>query len=136
MARNRDNQNDRDRYGRAGGRDMDRYSDTPRNLEDEDRPSYETAIRAVSIVDELLSMTSPSDSKYQYLLLLRHQLETDERQMQDAAKVIAEYEEAYNKLTSPANRIATFLDDIEGENVVHIALGDQEFIANVDPKLD
>src|SRR5579862_6009738 len=114
MARNRDNQNDR--LGRGGGREYDRYSDNPRNLEDEDRPSYETKIRALAVVDELLSMTSPSDNKYQYLLLLRHQLETDERQMEEAAKVIAEYEEAYNKLTSPANRIATFLDDIEGEN--------------------
>lgn len=133
MARNQNNQNDRDRYGR-GGRDYG--NDTPRSLEDDERPQYETQIRALSIVDELLSMTSPSDSKYQYLLLLRHQLETDERQLQDAAKVIAEFEDAYTKLTAPANRIATFLDDIEGENVVHIALGDQEFIANVDPKLD
>jgi proteasome-associated ATPase len=132
MARNQNNPNDRERYGR-GGRD---FNDTPRSLEDDERPQYETAIRALSIVDELLAMTSPSDSKYQYLLLLRHQLETDERQMQDAAKVIAEFEDAYTKLTAPANRIATFLDDIEGENVVHIALGDQEFIANVDPKLD
>ncbi|GAB4455587.1 MAG: proteasome ATPase [Armatimonadaceae bacterium] len=133
MARNRDNQNERER----GGRGNQRYgNDTPRNLNEDDQPQFETTIRALSIVDELLSMTPPSDSKYQYLLLLRHQLETDERQLEEASKVIAEYEEAYNKLTSPANRLATFLDDIEDENTVHIALGDQEFIANVDPKLD
>ena len=104
--------------------------------EDEDRPVYETTIRAISVVDELLSMTSPSDSKYQYLLLLRHQLEVDERQSQEAQKVIAEYDEAYNKLTSPANRLATYLGEIEGEETVQIAMGDQEFIANVDPKID
>lgn len=136
MARNRDNQNDSDRYGRGNRGEYDRFNDTPRNLEEEDRPAYETSIRALSVVEELLGMTSPSDNRYQYLLLLRHQLETDERQMQEAAKYIAEYEEAYNKLTSPANRIATFLDELEGENTVHIALGDQEFIANVDPKID
>jgi proteasome-associated ATPase len=110
--------------------------ETPRSLEDEDRPMYETSIRAMSVVDELLSMTSPSDSKYQYLLLLRHQLEVDERQMQEAQKVIAEYDEAYNKLTAPANRIATFLGELDGEDTVHIALGDGEFIANMDPKVD
>ncbi|HVK03633.1 MAG TPA: AAA family ATPase [Armatimonadaceae bacterium] len=110
--------------------------ETPRSLEDEDRPMYETSIRAMSVVDELLSMTSPSDSKYQYLLLLRHQLEVDERQMQEAQKVIAEYDEAYTKLTAPANRIATFLGDMEDEDTVQIALGDQEFISNVDPKME
>lgn len=134
MARNRDNQNERN--SRGGGRGERMNDDTPRSLEDEDRPMYETSIRALSVVDELLSMTSPSDSKYQYLLLLRHQMEVDERQMQEAQKVIAEYDEAYNKLTAPANRIATFLGDLEGEDTVHIALGDGEFIANVDPKID
>jgi proteasome-associated ATPase len=131
MAR-RDNQSDgRERGGRG---EYDR--ETPRSLDDEDRPRYETSIRSLSVVDELLSMTSPSDQKYQYLLLLRHQLEVDEGQMQEAQKVIAEYDEAYNKLTSPANRIATFLGNIEEEDTVLIALGDQEFIANVDPKID
>ncbi|MDX1930979.1 MAG: AAA family ATPase [Capsulimonadales bacterium] len=131
MAR-RENQSDR--RDRAGRGDYDR--ETPRSLEDEDRPMYETSIRALAVVDELLAMTSPSDQKYQYLLLLRHQLEVDERQMQDAQKVIAEYDEAYTKLTSPANKLATFLGTIEDEDTVLIALGDQEFVANVDPKVD
>jgi len=141
MARNRDNQNDRDpRNNRGGNGGRGEYGraneETPRSLEDDDRPAYETSLRALAVVDELLSMTSPSDSKYQYLLLLRHQLEVDERQMQEAQKVIAEYDEAYTKLTSPANRIATFMGEIEDEDTVQIALGDGEFIANVDPKLD
>ena len=110
--------------------------ETPRSLEDEDRPLYETSLRAIAVVDEMLGMTSPSDAKYQYLLLLRHQLEVDERQMQEAQKVIAEYDEAYNKLTAPANRIATYLGEIDGEDTVQVSLGDGEFIANVDPKLD
>ena len=136
MAKNRDNQNDaqRSRQERATANRMS--EETPRSLEDEDRPLYETSIRALSVVDELLSMTSPSDAKYQYLLLLRHQMEVDERQMQEAQKVIAEYDEAYNKLTAPANRIATFLGEVEGEDTVHLTLGDSEFIANVDPKAD
>ncbi len=134
MAKNRNDRDDqlpRGRTGRAGGTD-----ETPRSLEDEDRPNYETSIRALAVTDELLSMTSPSDQKYQYLLLLRHQLEVDERQSQEAQKVIAEYDEAYNKLTAPANRIATYMGEIDGEDTVQIALGDGEFIANVDPKLE
>lgn len=136
MAKNRDNREDR--TGRGGRGDENRYNreETPRSLEDEDRPIYETSIRALAVIDEVLGMTSPSDPKYQYLLLLRHQIEVDERQMQEAQKVIAEYDEAYNKLTSPANRIATYLGEIEGEDTVQVSLGDGEFISNVDPKLD
>jgi ATPases of the AAA+ class len=133
MARNRDNSNERDLNRSNRGRINE---ETPRSLEDEGRPNYETSIRAMSVVDELMSMTSPSDQKYQYLLLLRHQLEVDERQMQEAQKVIAEYDEAYNKLTAPANRIATFIGEVEGEDTVQIAMGDQEFISNVDPKME
>ena len=89
------------------------------------------------MLDELLQMTPPSDSRYQYLLLLRHQLEVDEKQMQEAGKTLAEFEEAYDKLTAPANRIATFLSELEDEEgTALISLGDGEFIANLDPKLD
>jgi proteasome-associated ATPase len=138
MAKNRNDRDDQLPRGRTGRSDTVRgaVDETPRSLEDEDRPTYETTIRALAVTDELLSLTSPSDQKYQYLLLLRHQLEVDERQMQEAQKVIAEYDEAYNKLTAPANRIATFMGEIDGEDTVQIALGDGEFIANVDPKLD
>ena len=136
MAR-RDNERDNARAGRGRAEALrSADAETPRSLDDEDRPLYETSIRSISVVDELLSMTPPSDQKYQYLLLLRHQLEVDERQAQEAQKVIAEYDEAYNKLTAPANRIATFMGDIDGEDVVQIALGDTEFISNVDPKYD
>jgi proteasome-associated ATPase len=138
MARNRDNQSDRERFGGEGRgeRGYSAYDDTPRSRDDDRQNFFETDIRAIAIVDELISITSPSDNRYQYLLLLRHQLQTDEQQMEEARQHIQEYEEAYTKLTSPANRLATFLDDIEEENTVLIALGDQEFIANVDPKLD
>ena len=135
MAKNRDTQNER---GRASGSNRN-YTrgedDAPRSLDD-DRPAYETTVRAVAVVDELLSMTPPSDTKYQYLLLLRHQLEVDERQMVEAQKYIQEYEEAYNKLTAPANRVATYLGDLEDEETVLISMGDTDFVANVDPKMN
>ena len=133
MAR-RDNSNER---GNRGGQDLNRFRDEPRNLESDDRPLFETSVRALSVLDELLQMTPPSDSRYQYLLLLRHQLEVDERQMQEAGKTLAEFEEAYDKLTAPANRIATYLSDLEDEEgAALISLGDGEFIANIDPKID
>ncbi|MER3465692.1 MAG: peptidase, partial [Armatimonadota bacterium] len=49
--------------------------------------------------------------------------------------MIAEYEAAYEKLTSPANRVGVFLSLLE-EGIALIAVGDTEFVASVDPNLN
>ncbi|HEU4754236.1 MAG TPA: AAA family ATPase, partial [Armatimonadota bacterium] len=112
--------------GRAGfGREED---DGPRGPE--------TTFRAVSLVDRILGLMKNEDPRViNHLLLLRHQLEVDEGQFEEAQKLLAEYEEAYQKLTSPANRLGTYLGEAEDGNP-SVALGDQEFICSVDPKLE
>jgi proteasome-associated ATPase len=113
-----------------------------RNRFDDDMPEDivpdwdlpETHLRAIGLLNEVIRMTLRTDPRLDHLLLLRHQLETDENQLDEAKKVIAEFEEAYEKLTSPANRIGVFLGHLDDGNV-QIALGDQEYIATVDPKL-
>lgn len=92
-------------------------------------------LRAVGLVDELLAMTAPSDPKYQYLMLLRHQLETDERQMRDAQEVLEQFEDAYAKLTETASKIGMYLGPLENSKKVFLAVGDGEYVGNVDPKL-
>lgn len=117
-------------------RDRERHpNDTP-NQQFSDWRLPETQIRALGLLDEIIRMTPRNDPRLDYLLLLRHQLETDENQLEEARKVIAEFEEAYNKLTSPANRIGVFLGKVENSDTVQIAVGDQEYIANVDPKME
>ena len=118
-------------------KNKDRFEPEDEFLSD-DVPDWqlpETRIRAMGLLDELIRMTPRSDPRLDHLLLLRHQVEVDEKQMEEAQKVIAEFEEAYNKLTSPANRIGVFLEKLD-EETVQIALGDQEYIANLDPKLE
>ena len=51
-----------------------------------------------------------------YLTTLREQVETDEAMMDEAKKVIAEFEDAYAKLTAPANRIGVFLGHVAPED--------------------
>jgi proteasome-associated ATPase len=111
--------------------------------------------RAIWILDEILRMTPRNDSRLGYMMALRDQLETDEAMLEEAKKVIAEFEEAYNKLTAPANRIGVFLGKVEPnevkkprrrlgqileeeppQNFVRIALGEQEYITNVDPMIE
>ncbi len=96
----------------------------------------ETQLRAIGLLNEIIRMTPRQDARLDYLLLLRHQLETDEKQLDEAQQAIEEFEEAYNKLTSPANKIGVYVGNVEGETAVQVALGDQEYIASIDPRID
>jgi proteasome-associated ATPase len=112
-----------DEYGR------DRSNDdaaVPRN--------NQSQIRSLAVLDEVLSRTEPDDPRIHYLLLLRHQLEVDEQQFTEAQELIGKYDEAYNKLTQPANRIAVFLGKNE-DGTANIAMGDSDFYTNVDPNV-
>src|SRR5437667_5214253 len=115
-------------------KDRDKRNDDMAEEPDWELP--ETQVRAIGLLNEIIRMTPRNDPRLDYLMLLRHQLETDEKQLEEAQKVIAEFEEAYNKLTSPANRIGVFISTLDDSEAVQIALGEQEYIANVDPKLE
>ncbi len=126
------------RDSRNGGRDLERNRRSNREPERErfqERVFPETQLKASALLDEILNRFDIKDGRLmQYLLLLRHQLEVDERQFQEAMEALAEYEEAYEKLTSPANRIATYLGKPD-EGIALVAVGESEYYSNVDPKL-
>lgn len=150
---------DRDRDRRPAddfGEDRDNYNGNSTGDAESVSPP-EMQLRAMWLLDEIIRMTPRNDVRLGYLMTLREQLETDEAMMEEAKKVIAEFEEAYTKLTAPANRIGVFLGKVPApekkkprrrflqsadseeekpENHVRIALGDQEYITNVDPKLE
>src|ERR1051325_1728054 len=116
-------------------KDRDRLFEEPEEDDSAEWTLPETQLRALGLLNEVIRMTPRNDPRLDHLLLLRHQLEVDENQLDEAQKVIAEFEEAYSKLTAPANRIGVFLSYLDDPDTVQIALGDQEYIANVDPKL-
>ncbi len=149
---------DRDRDHRDSADDFDPAREPgSSNRSETSDPSAPTEmqLRALWMLDEVIRMTPRNDQRLGVLLALREQLETDEAMMDEARKVIAEFEEAYNKLTAPANRIGVFLGTVEPDvkpkprnrflrsqsdeprgDMVRIALGEQEYIANVDPRLE
>ncbi len=73
------------------------------------------------MLDEILKNTDPMDPNQPYLQLLKDQLRTDEQQFTEAQELIQKYDEAYTKLTQPANRIAVFLskNDDGTANIAH-----------------
>ncbi len=117
-----------ERKGINGGKDRGREAGARQR-------GPESQMRAIAVVDELLRQTKPDDPQLQYLLLLRQQLEVDEQQFNEAQETIQKYDEAYTKLTQPANRIAVFLSKNE-DGTANIALGDNDFYTNIDPNVD
>src|SRR5437870_7170756 len=105
----------------ARNRDKNRFEDEEPEEDFAGWELPETQLRAIGLLNEIIRMTPRNDPRLDYLLLLRHQLETDENQLEEAQAVIQEYEEAYTKLTSPANRIGVFLGPIENSDHVMIA---------------
>ena len=73
----------------------------------------ETHLQSSALLDEILMNYPHPDSRArQYLMLLRHQLETDDTQFEEAQQALQEFEEVYNKLTQPANRIGVYIRQI------------------------
>src|SRR5690606_3140159 len=102
----------------------------------------ETHLKSSALLDEIFQHYPPADPRArQYLMLLRHQLEIDEKQFEEAQQALLEFEEVYEKLTQPANRIGVYLgapasrdkgkkkkgESKENETAL-VAVGDQEFV--------
>lgn len=92
--------------------------------------------RSLKILREIIEQVPEENQRLRnYLATLEQALHEDERKAEHAARMIAEYEEAYEKLTSPANRTGVFLESMEA-GIALIAVGDTEFVVSVDPSID
>jgi proteasome-associated ATPase len=70
-----------------------------------------------------------------YFAALEQKIKQQERKTEEQNALLQEYEQAYQKLTAPANRTGVFLRHLE-EGIALIAVGDSEFVVSLDPKLD
>lgn len=95
--------------------------------------------RARELLDKIREQISKDDARAQnYLSALESALLAEAKEKEESERLLAEYEEAYNKLTAPANRIGVFLNwiDEQESRFAMIAVGDTEFVAHVDPNVD
>jgi proteasome-associated ATPase len=106
------------------------------------------ASRSLEIFEKVVEQAPRDNQRLQnYLSALRSSIESDSKQKEETEQLMAEYEQAYEKLTAPANRLGIFIQWLSSEEVVEvpegevpaslalIAVGDQEFVAQVDPKV-
>ena len=68
------------------------------------------------------------------LYALREGIADQEQMVDDARQMIEKLEEVVKKVTSPANRIGTYLDS-PSRDTAHIVVGGSDYYCNVDPRI-
>src|SRR5260370_8224514 len=84
--------------------------------------------------DRVISSLPPGDPIRRDLLELRPQIFDQQETMVEARRMIEKLEEVIKKVTSPANRIGTFLG-ATSKDTAHIVVGVGDYYCNVDPRI-
>src|SRR5205809_3419346 len=84
--------------------------------------------------DQVIGSLPAGDPVRRELLQLRPQILDQQETMVEARRMIEKLEEVVKKVTSPANRIGTFLGATSKETA-HIVVGGADYYCNVDPRI-
>src|SRR5437879_4627832 len=88
----------------------------------------------IDAFDRVISSLPQGDPIRRDLLQMRPRILDQQETMVDARRMIEKLEEVIKKVTSPANRIGTFLDATSKETA-HIVVGGADYYCNVDPRI-
>ena len=84
--------------------------------------------------DRIIALLPPGDPVRRELLDLRPDVSNYEETIVEARRMIEKLEEVVKKVTSPANRIGTFLG-ATSKDTAHIVVGGADYYCNVDPRI-
>src|ERR1700686_1359276 len=84
--------------------------------------------------DRVIASLPPGDPIRRELLDLRLDISEHEQMIAEARRMIEKLEEVIKKVTSPANRIGTFLGATT-KDTAHIVVGGADYYCNVDPRI-
>ena len=99
--------------------------------EDESGPRELTLLEAF---DLLVASIPPENRHRRELYIMRSQLVAQEETIGEARQMIEKLEEVVKKVTSPANRIGTYLNN-PARDTAHIVVGGADYYCNVDPRI-
>src|SRR3954468_20617844 len=85
-------------------------------------------------LNRLISALPPGDPIRSQLLQLRADVTDHEQTIVEARRMIEKLEEVIKKVTSPANRIGTYLGSTS-RDPAHIVVGGADYYCNVDPRI-
>jgi proteasome-associated ATPase len=106
----------------------------PQNKEFEDSGESARDLPLLEQFDRLIASLPPGDPVRLELLNLRPELSDREETIVQARQMIEKLEEVIKKVTSPANRIGTFLE-ATSRDTAHIVVGGADYYCNVDPRI-
>jgi proteasome-associated ATPase len=101
------------------------------NPEDESGPRELSLLEAF---DLLVASIPPENRHRRELYVMRSQIEAQEETIGEARQMIEKLEEVIKKVTSPANRIGTYLSN-PARDTAHIVVGGADYYCNVDPRI-
>ncbi|HEX8280478.1 MAG TPA: AAA family ATPase, partial [Chthoniobacterales bacterium] len=91
-------------------------------------------LSVVQALDRIIATLEPGSPLRGDLLALREGISDQEEMIGDARQMIEKLEEVIKKVTSPANRIGTFLGS-PSRDTAHIVVGGSDYYCNVDPRI-
>src|SRR5881394_3585571 len=100
--------------------------------EDESGPRELTLLEAF---DLLVASIPPENRHRRELYIMRSQIVAQEETIGEARQMIEKLEEVVKKVTSPANRIGTYLSN-PSRDTAHIVVGGADYYCNVDPRIN
>src|SRR5216110_1123234 len=100
----------------------------------DERHEREREFDLLDRVDLLIATLPPGDALRRELIGLRVEISQREEIFIEARQTIEKLEEVIKKVTSPANRIGTFLGSV-GKETAHIVVGGADYYCNVDPRI-
>src|SRR5437867_2574528 len=100
----------------------------------EDGEGNSTPDNFLDSFDRVIASLPPGDPVRRDLLELRPQIFDQQETMVEARRTIEKLEEVIKKVTSPANRIGTFLG-ATSKDTAHIVVGGADYYCNVDPRI-
>lgn len=87
------------------------------------------------LVERLIYTIEDEDPIKQVLYNLRREIIQEEITFQEARKTLAEMQKSIDKLTAPANRVATLIN-LETKDCAQVILGGSEYYTNIDSAID
>jgi proteasome-associated ATPase len=106
-----------------------------KEFENPDEPAGPQELSLLEAFDLLVASIPPENRHRRELYILRSQIEAQEETIGEARQMIEKLEEVVKKVTSPANRIGTYLSN-PAKDTAHIVVGGADYYCNVDPRIN
>src|SRR3954469_4714953 len=99
---------------------------------DDDSGPHELSL--LEAFDVLVASIPPENRHRRELYIMRSQIAAQEETIGEARRMIEKLEEVVQKVTSPANRIGTYLNN-PAKDTAHIVVGGGDYYCNIDPRI-